>query len=251
MAWACSRFSTRWPRICRTRPTCRRSKASTSKTQGQGQSGRGRDGETRRRFSRKPDPAEPFCGLVFKVQPYKTGDLAWVRIYSGVLEPNSPRAEFRRATRKKTSPSCGEFTRRKKEEQLDVGPGRRHRRRHRPARFDHGRHAVRHPRADPAGVDRVSRNGHLDGDRAGEHRRSQEAGRHARHAPQAGPDVPGRGESGNRPDAHQRHGRTAPGSDSASAAARLSTEREGPQAARELPRDGRAGGRGRSARAAG
>jgi elongation factor G len=38
---------------------------------------------------RRPDPAEPFCGLVFKVQPYKTGDLAWVRIYSGVLEPNS------------------------------------------------------------------------------------------------------------------------------------------------------------------
>jgi elongation factor G len=38
---------------------------------------------------RKPDPSEPFCGLVFKIQPYKTGDLAWVRIYSGVLEPNS------------------------------------------------------------------------------------------------------------------------------------------------------------------
>jgi elongation factor G len=38
---------------------------------------------------RKPDPSEPFCGLVFKVQPYKTGDLAWVRIYSGKLEPNS------------------------------------------------------------------------------------------------------------------------------------------------------------------
>jgi len=26
---------------------------------------------------------------VFKIQPYKTGDLAWVRIYSGTLEPNS------------------------------------------------------------------------------------------------------------------------------------------------------------------
>ena len=40
-------------------------------------------------IKRKPDPAEPFCGLVFKVQPYKTGDLSWVRIYSGTLEPNS------------------------------------------------------------------------------------------------------------------------------------------------------------------
>jgi elongation factor G len=42
-----------------------------------------------KRIRRKPDPAEPFCGLVFKVQPYKTGDLAWVRIYSGTLDPNS------------------------------------------------------------------------------------------------------------------------------------------------------------------
>jgi elongation factor G len=42
-----------------------------------------------KKIRRKPDPAEPFCGLVFKVQPYKTGDLAWVRIYSGELNPNS------------------------------------------------------------------------------------------------------------------------------------------------------------------
>lgn len=42
-----------------------------------------------KKIIRKPDPAEPFCGLVFKVQPYKTGDLSWVRIYSGTLEPNS------------------------------------------------------------------------------------------------------------------------------------------------------------------
>ncbi|QEG33736.1 elongation factor G [Bythopirellula goksoeyrii] len=38
---------------------------------------------------RKPDPAEPFCGLVFKVLPFKTGDLSWVRVYSGVLKGNS------------------------------------------------------------------------------------------------------------------------------------------------------------------
>jgi elongation factor G len=43
----------------------------------------------RPKLVRRPDPSEPFCGLVFKVQPYKTGDLAWVRIYSGELEPNS------------------------------------------------------------------------------------------------------------------------------------------------------------------
>ncbi len=38
---------------------------------------------------RKPDPAEPFCGLVFKIIPAKTGDLYWVRVYSGVLKQNS------------------------------------------------------------------------------------------------------------------------------------------------------------------
>jgi len=38
---------------------------------------------------RKPSPSEPFCGLVFKVLPAKTGDMFWVRIYSGVLKANS------------------------------------------------------------------------------------------------------------------------------------------------------------------
>src|SRR5947199_6460153 len=38
---------------------------------------------------RKPDPQEPFCGLVFKVLPAKTGDIHWVRVYSGLLKSNS------------------------------------------------------------------------------------------------------------------------------------------------------------------
>ncbi len=38
---------------------------------------------------RKPSPDEPFCGLVFKVLPAKTGDMHWVRVYSGVLKSNS------------------------------------------------------------------------------------------------------------------------------------------------------------------
>ncbi len=38
---------------------------------------------------RKAQPAEPFCGLVFKVLPAKTGDMHWVRVYSGVLKANS------------------------------------------------------------------------------------------------------------------------------------------------------------------
>ncbi len=77
----------------------------SQKHKGKGKSGRQGEGESGRssvsphlpfspspplpKIVRKPDPSEPFCGLVFKVQPYKTGDLAWVRIYSGTLEPNS------------------------------------------------------------------------------------------------------------------------------------------------------------------
>ncbi len=50
---------------------------------------RAADGAAEKKIVRHPDPEEPFCGLVFKVQPYKTGDLSWVRIYSGELKPNS------------------------------------------------------------------------------------------------------------------------------------------------------------------
>jgi elongation factor G len=42
-----------------------------------------------KKIQRKPDPKEPFCGLVFKVLPAKTGDIHWVRVYSGVLKANS------------------------------------------------------------------------------------------------------------------------------------------------------------------
>jgi elongation factor G len=38
---------------------------------------------------RKPDNSEPFCGLVFKILPAKTGDLYWIRVYSGQLTSNS------------------------------------------------------------------------------------------------------------------------------------------------------------------
>ena len=51
------------------------------------------DGESVRKAgqkeSRKADPRDPFCGLVFKVLPAKTGDLSWVRVYSGVLKANT------------------------------------------------------------------------------------------------------------------------------------------------------------------
>lgn len=38
---------------------------------------------------RKPSSDEPFSGLVFKVLPAKTGDMHWIRVYSGSLKQNS------------------------------------------------------------------------------------------------------------------------------------------------------------------
>jgi elongation factor G len=38
---------------------------------------------------RKPDPKEPFCGLVFKIIADRHADLYYVRVYSGTLKANS------------------------------------------------------------------------------------------------------------------------------------------------------------------
>jgi elongation factor G len=38
---------------------------------------------------RRPDPAEPFCGLVFKIVAETHGELYYVRVYSGTLKANS------------------------------------------------------------------------------------------------------------------------------------------------------------------
>jgi elongation factor G len=38
---------------------------------------------------RKPDPEEPFCGLLFKIQADRHGDLDYVRVYSGRLKAGS------------------------------------------------------------------------------------------------------------------------------------------------------------------
>jgi elongation factor G len=75
--------------------------------------------ETVKKIRRKPDPAEPFCGLVFKVLPYKTGDLAWVRIYSGTLEPNS-RVLNPGKDKKENVAQLWKIHASKKEEQIDL-----------------------------------------------------------------------------------------------------------------------------------
>lgn len=42
-----------------------------------------------KQISRRPSADEPFCGLVFKIIPAKTGDMYWIRVYSGTLDSNS------------------------------------------------------------------------------------------------------------------------------------------------------------------
>ena len=42
-----------------------------------------------KKITRKPDPQEPFCGLVFKVVASRHADLYYVRVYSGRLKANS------------------------------------------------------------------------------------------------------------------------------------------------------------------
>jgi elongation factor G len=40
-------------------------------------------------LTRTPSDKEPFCGLIFKILPAKTGDNYWIRVYSGTLSQNS------------------------------------------------------------------------------------------------------------------------------------------------------------------
>ena len=40
-------------------------------------------------LSRQPTDKEPFCALVFKILPAKTGDNYWIRVYSGTITQNS------------------------------------------------------------------------------------------------------------------------------------------------------------------
>jgi len=45
--------------------------------------------DVNKKLTRSPSDKEPFCGLVFKILPAKTGDNYWIRVYSGVLSQNS------------------------------------------------------------------------------------------------------------------------------------------------------------------
>ncbi len=74
---------------------------------------------------RKPESREPFCGLVFKILPAKTGDFYWVRVYSGELKANS-RAYCPSIDKKENVAQLWQIhaTKKDKEGQIDsAGPG--------------------------------------------------------------------------------------------------------------------------------
>ena len=48
----------------------------------------GNDPKGKKEQKRKPDPKEPFCGLVFKASWHPNGNRFFVRVYSGVMKPN-------------------------------------------------------------------------------------------------------------------------------------------------------------------
>jgi len=54
-------------------------------------------------IERHPNPAEPFCGLVFKIVNDQHGDLTYVRIYSGTLEKGSRVLNSNRSKRENIS----------------------------------------------------------------------------------------------------------------------------------------------------
>ena len=142
-------------------PTCRRSKANRSQEERRRQE----TPQARARTSR----SAAWCS---RSTADKHGDLHWVRVYSGDAQGQQPRAATRARTRRKTSPQLWHIHADQDAEQVDsaaagdiVGViGLRH--------SITGDTLCDTQRPDPAGDDRVSRDGHLDGDRAGEHRPS-------------------------------------------------------------------------------
>ncbi len=73
-------------------------------------------------LSRKADPDEPFCGLIFKIVSDKHGDLYYVRVYSGTLRQNS-RVLNPREDKKENVPQIWRIQADRKEQVQEVGAG--------------------------------------------------------------------------------------------------------------------------------
>ncbi len=73
-------------------------------------------------LERHADPNEPFCGLIFKIQADKHGDLHYVRIYSGKLQQNS-RVLNPRENKKENVPQLWRIQADRKEQVQEVTAG--------------------------------------------------------------------------------------------------------------------------------
>ncbi len=201
-------------------------------------------------LKRKPSNDEPFCGLVFKVLPAKTGDIHWLRVYSGSLKQNSRVLNAGRNIKENVS-QLWIIHATKREEQIDsvqagdivgvIGP-----------RQSITGDTLCDPKSPilletiqfPETVISAAVEPESTADR-------KKLGGSARDAQAAGPDVSGQRKPGNRPDDHQRHGGIALGSGATPPAARFQFERAGAQAARQLQGNCQWRGRGGSASASG
>ena len=205
---------------------------------------KGEDGSGREE-ARPPDDNAPFAALAFKVMadPY-VGKLTYFRVYSGQAHRRQPGAQ-RLQRPHRADRAAADDARQPPRGDRGVLRGR-HLRRRRPQADQHRRHPRRPRRADRAGDDRVPRAGDRGRDRAEDQGRPGEARRRARPPRGGGPDLPGRGRRGDRPDADPRHGRAAPRGDRRADAARVQRRRQRRQAPGRLPRDDPQGGRPRS-----
>ena len=189
--------------------------------------------------SRKPDPDEPFCGLVFKIDADKHGDLHFVRVYSGVLKANSRVLNPGKDKKENVaaalahpgrSPRAGRQRSRPATSSASSACGTRS-----PAtRCATPQHPILLESIEfPETVISMA----IEPESSAERKKLADT---LEMLKRQDPTFRAAGERRDRPDADQRHGRAAPGSDQAPAAARLQPQRAGSQAARQLPRDGRA-----------
>ena len=194
-------------------------------------------------MTRKPSPDEPFCGLVFKITNDAHGDLSFVRIYSGRLKSGT--RVYNPGKDKKEVCSRLYHIRADDREQIQeaiagdiVGiVGLKD--------SVTGDTLCDAAAPDPAGADRVPRDGHQHVDRAGQLGRQGEAGGDPERARARGPDLLLPGQRGDRPDPDLGHGRAAHGDPQEPDDPRLPAEGARGPAAGQLSRDDQEGGEAR------
>ena len=193
---------------------------------------------------RTVDDKEPFSALAFKIaaDPF-VGKLAFFRVYSGTLKAGSYVLNTAKGKKERVGRDPPDAR------QPPRGDRRGLRGRHR-ARSSGlkdtftGDTLSRSGAPDPARDHLVPRAGHRGQDRAEDEGRPGQDG----HRPPApgggGPDLPGQDGSGERRDAHRRHGRAAPGRHRRPHGPRVQGRGERRPAAGLLPRDHPPQGRG-------